>query len=942
MASSAINVGTLRAILTADTAQWTAGFRTASAEHQKFGSKFKSSNDSIIAGMSASGKAASASGQLIAGMSKAGREAAAAQAAAAAASVGWGGKLRALGGDALATVKSTGLLNGSVGQLVLGFGGLAVIGTITHLLTGFASRALDTAGKLTDLSAKTGLSIDTLQEMDHAASQTGTTLEAFSKSAFMLGVRVQEGSKPVQKAVEALGLSFSQIKALKPDEQFKVIADALGRIEDPAQRNELAVRLFGKSAQEILPAIAEGYNKLAEEATKSGDAQIRALDAAGDAWTQFKKDTDAAVTGFLGSMILVAKGIKDAGWFESLKSLLQGQGVFFAQMGGRAIALQEAAKATKEAAAATATATKAEESYSSQLAKVRAELAALTPEQRKEIAAAQQLGVSQEDLENKYGLTEGALRVLNSQTTASVRATKDAAKSAKEAAAEYEAWQKAVADVLRDMHKLAVANAAEINEKAAKTATQTADAWLGSFNRRTEAERDTAETSKDIEEQRAEFEIEQAKRAGANWQEIAAMEKALDDARLQRSIDQAEKEFEERTRWIDRTTSFGQAEYEALKKEHDATVQAMVEKHAQAETLKRDELQKTHSVWRQTFEQMKRIGDDLVNSISQNFSEMLLGAKSFKDGFVGIWQSIKRSVIDILSDILNQFIGSFLKGMLGAITGQRGAFTSAIGGLFGGGGGVGGVVGGASNGVLGGVLGGGGAVGGASGGAGGAATAGGGAGLDSLGAFFTNPFTIGAAAAIALGLGIFKGGLFRGGEEALKVSPRRDKFFAQFGDVQNRGVGGAAHNLAAFMTSKGAGDGGGPLFAALQRADTVKEWESAQSAVVSFLAQNGKKVQSFIDGGLVRGIGAMPALLHGGEGVLTRSGLQNIGGVDALNALNKGGRMPSPTIVNVNMHVQAWDSIDAARWLRTQGIPELKQAIRFNTGGFGAAVAEAT
>jgi hypothetical protein len=113
--------------------------------------------------------------------------------------------------------------------------------------------------------------------------------------------------------------------------------------------------------------------------------------------------------------------------------------------------------------------------------------------------------------------------------------------------------------------------------------------------------------------------------------------------------------------------------------------------------------------------------------------------------------------------------------------------------------------------------------------------------------------------------------LFGGGEEGVVVNPARDKFLSQWGDPSNKGVGGAGHNLAALLTELGAGDGGGAMFAALQRADTMALFRPAAEAIVSFLQSHGRDASiNFHSGGMVPGTGEVPATLLGGERVQSR------------------------------------------------------------------------
>lgn len=225
------------------------------------------------------------------------------------------------------------------------------------------------------------------------------------------------------------------------------------------------------------------------------------------------------------------------------------------------------------------------------------------------------------------------------------------------------------------------------------------------------------------------------------------------------------------------------------------------------------------------------IWSDMLFNLQQDsayaFASMITGAMSFHEGFVSIWHSIRNSLTNILADILNNVIGGFIRGVGSMLSG----------GSFGGGfGNIGSMIGG----VLG-IGGGGGGAASTAASAGAAAAGGGGGFMSGLGALLTNPWTAVAGGAAALIGGIWKGGLFRGGEEALKVNPARDEWFRQFGDVGNKGTGGANWNLAAKLTEMGFGEGGGQIFANLQQADTMKEYEAAVRAVEEALASGSQQ-----------------------------------------------------------------------------------------------------
>jgi TP901 family phage tail tape measure protein len=304
----------------------------------------------------------------------------------------------------------------------------------------------------------------------------------------------------------------------------------------------------------------------------------------------------------------------------------------------------------------------------------------------------------------------------------------------------------------------------------------------------------------------------------------------------------------------------------------------------------------------------RSLSDEVNNVVRDMLRQVSSTLTGWLDGFMPSWAA------QLLGGVADAVMSGLTERLLPGLSGFGG------GGLFGGGG-AGGLIGKIPG--LGGLMGGGAGGGLASGAAINAQTAalggGAGGGMGALGAFFTNPFTLAGAAGVALGLGIWKKGLFRGGEEALKVSPRRDQFFAQFGDIQNRGEGGAAWNLASRLVALGQGEGGGPLFAALQKADTVAQWDQAQASVVAVLKRAGMAVRSFAQGGFIPPGVVTPAILHGGS-----SG-EIVAPLDKMR-----------TVVTFAPTIVAWDGADVKRAMPAL-IRELKMAMLLNTDGLNTA-----
>ena len=374
--------------------------------------------------------------QVIAGMSSAGREAAALQA-----------QLTKTSAAASFVNRGFSALTGTVGQMAVGFTAAHVAMRAVDTVVDIGRQAFATAGKLTDMSAATGLSTETLQRLDYVADQAGGSLEDFTNASFRLGVRLSSGSNSVNKAVEQLGLNLATLRKESPDRQLEMVTQALLRISNEQDRNRLGMELFGKTYSSIAAAVAQDMNKLGREASVMSNEQVKALDDAADAWGRFWKavytgsgKVIAAVlppqapagpgrdrTRALDAMTAPERSEAwrrfDAG--EDLDKVISDIKRTQAQLDAR-----DRARAGTSGASGMAA---PRDSAVEQLRRLDAELAKLTKTERDEIAALQALGKANGDIEDQFGLTEGALARLSQTQRDASKATKELAKDTKDA-----------------------------------------------------------------------------------------------------------------------------------------------------------------------------------------------------------------------------------------------------------------------------------------------------------------------------------------------------------------------------------------------------------------------------------------------------------------------------------------------------------------------------
>jgi hypothetical protein len=343
---------------------------------------------------------------------------------------------------------SLGKVKDVIGALGVGLS----IGAVVGFTKSIVSSTLDAAGALVDLSNKTGLSTETLQRMQFVAKQSGTDMGAFADAAFKMGVNVTEGTKKARDAAQDLGLNWQTLRNASPDQQFDMVVKALEAMVDPQRRNADAVALFGKGAKEVLPAIVDGYTKVAKEATVAGDAQVKAWDAAGDAWDRFKTRMSTGIIQQLGNQLLL---------FEATAKLTDAEKAFILQTleGEKTIEHYNEALIAAAAAKAKLAATSGPgpdhragdislpsdkpvvtSTFADDLRAAEAGYRALTAAQRADIAAAIALGESTDTIINRLGISEGVLK----QATKAFEEHKAAVAKAQAA---QEAWNKNAVEV---------------------------------------------------------------------------------------------------------------------------------------------------------------------------------------------------------------------------------------------------------------------------------------------------------------------------------------------------------------------------------------------------------------------------------------------------------------------------------------------------------------
>lgn len=145
--------------------------------------------------------------------------------------------------------------------------GAVAIGAVSVALVALTVKQAHAIDETIKMSRTLGIASKEFYNLALVAEEAGVSQEK-------LGSLINKGQKAIAEAAEGgsaafrrLGLDAKALLALTPDKQFEKIAAALGKIQNPAIRNTLAMQVFGKSGIEVNKMLQDMSAKL-EDARK--------------------------------------------------------------------------------------------------------------------------------------------------------------------------------------------------------------------------------------------------------------------------------------------------------------------------------------------------------------------------------------------------------------------------------------------------------------------------------------------------------------------------------------------------------------------------------------------------------------------------------------------------------------------------------------------------
>ncbi len=139
-------------------------------------------------------------------------------------------------------------------------GAVAALGVTAF--AGWVKGAIDSADALNDLSEQTGIAAGKLSEYQYAAQMSGTSLDTLSTGFKELAKGIASNGDALKSIGVATRDAAGNLRGT--DQVLEDVAEKFAGYEDGAAKSALAMQLFGKAGQEMIPFLNNGKEGLAE------------------------------------------------------------------------------------------------------------------------------------------------------------------------------------------------------------------------------------------------------------------------------------------------------------------------------------------------------------------------------------------------------------------------------------------------------------------------------------------------------------------------------------------------------------------------------------------------------------------------------------------------------------------------------------------------------
>lgn len=228
-------------------------------------------------------------------------------------------------------------LDATLGKLKTAFAAVVSVAGIVKVgqaVKGLADSVSAAGDRIDKNSQALGMSRRAYQQWDYILRQSGSSIDTMGTSMKTLNSAILNGGDGTITALNTLGLNLEQLQGMSQEDQFEAMVRAFQEMPAGATKSALALQLFGKNGQSLMPLLnssADSIDEMRGAAERMGivmsDSMIDNAVAYGDAF-----DNMSATFGGL-------KNIIGSGLLEPMTGIFDTITAFFSQQD-----VQDAAK----------------------------------------------------------------------------------------------------------------------------------------------------------------------------------------------------------------------------------------------------------------------------------------------------------------------------------------------------------------------------------------------------------------------------------------------------------------------------------------------------------------------------------------------------------------------------------------------------------------------
>ena len=179
-------------------------------------------------------------------------------------------------------------------------------GLVTGMLAAVREWASGGA-ELARLAEKAGTTVEAISALGYAARRCGVDTGRLAMGIRRMQVAIAgaaQGMPLAGKALASIGASVEDLAKLRPEEQFRYLADRIAAVPNPTLRAAAAVKIFGKSGTELLPLLNQGAAGIARFEQRARELGLVTSTGAAQAALRFSR-TLADLTDVLKKCVFV-------------------------------------------------------------------------------------------------------------------------------------------------------------------------------------------------------------------------------------------------------------------------------------------------------------------------------------------------------------------------------------------------------------------------------------------------------------------------------------------------------------------------------------------------------------------------------------------------------------------------------------------------------------